>query len=373
MTYRVRRRKGSLGPPGPHPALRNYFGEEFIPFGTSKGWNRGWRIIGALEETAMDLETRIYRLINEKRPKWLAHRPPAIYVDPLIRDPEFSLGCFLIGPTQALALPHVVVFTAEEWLATQLVEIILDSKILRDYALWKCRHLPPSLTDTKRQLSNLLDSAFFSHSPLTQTQKKMYLDSSWPRPPSGDQTVVDDSVNFDSYFEFLKQERNPAVAEDHAFAKFDDFFFILSVLKGYWTQSLEQVIDVIQTERPGLAITLSKLVHSIELVVRLWLLMDIRNRMPSNPYQLQTSIPWHDSSSLSSVLETYITSHQHSWDGVIAKFPGYFNLYDMKRIGGIKVEWTNNLTLHLTMKGPVLYIFHGVSILRRICESASTS
>ncbi|KAI3335415.1 hypothetical protein F4824DRAFT_489607 [Ustulina deusta] len=211
---------------------------------------------------------------------------------------------------------------------------------------------PPSGT-------SLHASQFFSSDPLSQDEKETFLDQLWPR-----------MSDFDFYFSFVDQERNPAAAEDHAITKFDDLFFIVSILQKHHSLEFGQIVTAIQNRRPDLPITSPKFSHSIELVVRLWLMMNIRNRMPSDLYQLQTSIPWHDNSSLSSVLTTHITRHQCDQGG---KFSEYFNFYDMKRIGGIRVEWTNNLTLHLTMKGSLIYVFHGVSILKRMRESTSTS
>ncbi|KAI1296112.1 hypothetical protein F5Y03DRAFT_296683 [Xylaria venustula] len=213
------------------------------------------------------------------------------------------------------------------------------------------------------------ESHFFSFDPLSQVEKKAFLDQLWPT-PSVHQTTMDRTVDFECYFQFLEQERNPKSAQDHAIVTFADLFFIVHVLQNNHSWEFGQVVAAIQDRRPDLSVASPKFSNSIELAARLWLMMNIRNRMPSDLYQLQTSIPWHDSSSLRSVLATHITRHQ--CDQTV-KFSEYLNFHDMKMIGGIKVEWTNNLTLHLTMKGPVVYVFHGVSILKRMRRSPSTT
>lgn len=210
-------------------------------------------------------------------------------------------------------------------------------------------------------------SQFFSVDPLSQEEKKIFLDQVWPT-SAAPKTTASKTLHFDAYFAFLNQERNSAVAADHAITNYDDLFFIVSILQNHGALEFRQVIETIQYSRPSLAATPSKLTCSIELVLRLWLMINIRNRMPTNIYQLQTSLPWQDNSSLSTVLAKHITRRTYDQS---AKFSEYLNFYDMNRIGGFRVEWTNNLALHLTMKGSFVYVFHGVSVLKRMRESAA--
>ncbi|KAI1366708.1 hypothetical protein F5Y08DRAFT_124694 [Xylaria arbuscula] len=354
--------------PKTEPTYENCFGKEYFRFFLYSCSTEvtGWSIIRNLELTALDLATICHELLSEQRQKWQTQRPSG---SPY--HAEWSLKCLLMGPRRSQASPHVVIFTTDASLGEKIIDIIRKSGLFKDFPGWTCISLWSSIID-RTTVSNLFNSPFFSLTPLTQSQRHIYLDMLWPKTSS--YTLIDDArvTEQDAYFDYIDQERNPAAAQDHVFAKFDDFFFIVSVLKGYWSQSLEQVVHAIRDQRPGLAIAPSKLSFSIELAVRLWLLMDTRIRMPYNPYQLQTAIPWHDRSSLSLVQKTYITPHRRIWDGVIARFPEHFNLDDIRRISGIRVEWTNNLTLHLTMKGRVVYIFHGVSILQWIHESVSS-
>lgn len=198
-----------------------------------------------------------------------------------------------------------------------------------------------------------------------------YLDQVWPRPPTQQTAVKPTNVgDFDSYFEFFTQERNIAATTESAVESYEDLLFIIKILQNHGPLELRQIIATIENGRPALAGKVTKLSHCIELAIRLWLMVNIRIIAPSDIFQHQTSIPWQDGDSLSKALASQFKHHRVDQT---AKFSEFMNLYDMKRIGGIRIEWTNNLALHLTMKGSLIYIFHGVAVLKRMIDSGSST
>lgn len=55
--------------------------------------------------------------------------------------------------------------------------------------------------------------------------------------------------------------------------------------------------------------------------------------------------------------------------GAWRKFPHHLNADDLRKIGGFQIQWTDDLMSHLTLRGPVVYLFHHVSVLRRMRKS----
>ena len=108
-----------------------------------------------------------------------------------------------------------------------------------------------------------------------------------------------------------------------------------------------------------------KLSNSIELAVRLWLMVDIQNVKPGAYQTLHTAWPWPDASSLIDVVQSLRTQAS---PGVVAmrKFPEVFNAFDMKRMGGFEIRWTDNLSDHLCLDRKVIWLYYHVSVLMRM-------
>ncbi|KAI3335414.1 hypothetical protein F4824DRAFT_156344 [Ustulina deusta] len=128
------------------PSHLNCFGDECFRLSTSFSKIIGWRIIGDLRATALDLQNTFLRLINEKRP-YSQDRRPKNYSSPF-HAPTYSLESFLIGPDQSHASPHLTIVAAEEWVAARLKVVITGSKILKNFSRWGCFKLPASITVT---------------------------------------------------------------------------------------------------------------------------------------------------------------------------------------------------------------------------------
>ncbi|KAH8895399.1 hypothetical protein GQ53DRAFT_839036 [Thozetella sp. PMI_491] len=188
----------------------------------------------------------------------------------------------------------------------------------------------------------------------------------WPKDASVAGTT-ESILDLSPYFDYVRHECNPAFQQQYAVATFEEIIFIIDMLRGNPTVTFRELQKLIQAARP--ALELRGLACSIELAVRLWLMLNARNIMPSNTYQLQTSVPWPDDASLQSVLIQHFAPQSDISSGT---FSGHLNFHDMKSIAGIRVEWTNNLAMHLAIKGSIIYVFHCVSVLRWMRESPTT-
>lgn len=217
-----------------------------------------------------------------------------------------------------------------------------------------------------QQQSPLLARCFDTCLPPLET-KERFVQELWPGPPGATQ-ATESITDLNPYFDHIRHECNPTFEQRYTISSFKDAIFVINTLRGSPTATFADIQASIQRARPQM--TPPGLSISIELAVRLWLMSNVRNVMPADLNQLQTSVPWPDDSSLQHVLQKHFTEQTNTSRG---KFSEYLNFHDMKTIAGIRVEWTNNLAFHLTMKGSVIYVFHCVSALRRMRESPSTT
>ena len=210
-----------------------------------------------------------------------------------------------------------------------------------------------------------LAAPFFALEPLPASTRQEFVQELWPQRST---TQKESLIDFDSYFKFMQQERDPELAHCHAVETLQDVLFIISYIRTHQTATFADASSQIQSRKPNSS--LLEVSRSIELAVRLWLMLNVRNLMPTDLYQLETSIPWPDEHSIKSVLEQQFTPRP---SGISAMFPEYLNASDMGKIAGFRIEWTNSLSSHLTIKGSVIYVFHNVSALRRMRESLADS
>ncbi|KAI0509162.1 hypothetical protein F5B22DRAFT_362296 [Xylaria bambusicola] len=130
------------------PAHENCFGDESFRLTCSTFTKDivGWRITGDLRATSLLLQDTVCRLLNEKRSHWITCRPKT--QSTLFCDTGYAIECFLIGPNQSHASPHVTIHSAQKWVATELRRAIIDSNILKNFARWGCIKLPHHIKPT---------------------------------------------------------------------------------------------------------------------------------------------------------------------------------------------------------------------------------
>jgi hypothetical protein len=105
--------------------------------------------------------------------------------------------------------------------------------------------------------------------------------------------------------------------------------------------------------------------NSVDLAARLYLMMSIGD----NKYAFSsgTSETW-DEGNLKDFLSLYFNDPQRLSNSGI-KFEKSFNAYNLGRIAGIRVKWTNNLMDHLRMidaDDRTVEVFHHVSFLKHV-------
>jgi hypothetical protein len=218
--------------------------------------------------------------------------------------------------------------------------------------------------------SPILQLPIFSSDVLSDDVRETLLDKLWPlavhtlHPP---QSLND----FEAYLRLFSQECRPAFRDQHAIESYGDMFFILEIVRGNPVATLAQLRALIANANASLAADEQKLSTSIELVVRLWFMINIRITMPSWPHLPYTSIPWPDNQSLAAVLHSRVSQPSTTQLTTQGNFFEYFNVFDMRRMAGFRVQWTNDLLDHLVVKGSSVYLYYHVSVLKRLEDSAS--
>jgi hypothetical protein len=224
--------------------------------------------------------------------------------------------------------------------------------------------------------STILDNSCFSRNPVSPEGRQVLLDKLWPPNATPSHDNVDD---FRAYFNFLQQECDPAFQQSNAIQSYADLAYVLGIVKGNADATMSDLRQTLMNVQPSLGRDETKLSASIELVVRLWLTVNIRNLMPNDRICLQSFLPWPDSLSLMEVLRRWIDQSQTqaqlqppvSRSPLRDEIPDVLNVCDLKQTFGYRIQWTNDLTNHLAMNGSVIYLYHHVSVLKRIRNSVS--
>jgi hypothetical protein len=237
------------------------------------------------------------------------------------------------------------------------------------------RGISPPMTTIASE-STSLDNPCFSHKPVSPEGRQVLINKLWPPNATSDHDNVED---FEAYFNFLQQECDPVSQKSNAIQSYADLAYVLGIVKGNADATMSELRQTIINVQPSLGRDETKLSASIELVVRLWLTVNIRNLMPNDRICLQSFLPWPDSLSLTEVLQRWTDQSQTqaqlqppvSRSSLRDELPDVLNVCDLKQTFGYKIQWTNDLTNHLAMNGSVIYLYHHVSVLRRIRSSAS--
>ncbi|KAJ6442558.1 class I glutamine amidotransferase-like protein [Purpureocillium lavendulum] len=236
---------------------------------------------------------------------------------------------------------------------------------------------------------SVLQQAIFSSQPPSPDVKEALLQHLWPvpKPATGphapDPTTTTPHANaddLDAWFAYLHHECRPPLATHHAMQTFADMFLIAACLRDNPGTSLAGVQSLVAAADAALASDPRKLVASVELVVRLWLAVSVRGLMPASRHDLEVSLPWPETQSLADVLHAHLcpppTASRPTMTTTTTateSFPRQLNVVNMKRIAGFRVIWTNNLVEHLAVRGSSVYLFHQVSVLKRIKATAAAA
>ncbi|TQV93186.1 hypothetical protein IF1G_07764 [Cordyceps javanica] len=107
----------------------------------------------------------------------------------------------------------------------------------------------------------------------------------------------------------------------------------------------------------------------LELVARLWLMINVRTEI--SVYSIDSSVPWPLHCGIADVIKDGLGYGRFLSQGEPRqRFPKDFTLNNLECIGGFKICWTNNILEHLALReSDCIYIFYHVSILRWMEES----
>ncbi|KAH8886947.1 hypothetical protein GQ53DRAFT_844510 [Thozetella sp. PMI_491] len=212
--------------------------------------------------------------------------------------------------------------------------------------------------------SVLLQTPVFSQTTLAPELKEALIGWLWPQ--SGNQPHPHSVGDFDAYFTYFQQQCGQGFREQHAMQSFSDLVLILDTIRNSPSASLVDIRSLVGDAKTALATDERKLSASIELAVRLWLMVNVRILMPTHRHDLEISIPWPDSQSLLDILRLHISQPSDPSLSTTDNFSTYFNTVDMRNIVNFRVLWTSNLAEHLSVRGPHIYIFHQVSALKSL-------
>ena len=162
----------------------------------------------------------------------------------------------------------------------------------------------------------------------------------------------------------IGQCRDQEVA-DHCAKTQVDIIDIVHHVRSNVSSSLSDLRDSLRHIHNRFPSDAVKLSNSIELAVRLWLMIDIQN-VKAGAYQtLDRAWPWPETSSLVEVVQSLRRRAPH---GFVAtqQLPEVFNAFDMKRMAGFEIRWTDNLSNHLCIDEKVIWLYYHVSVLMRM-------
>ncbi|KAI0514668.1 hypothetical protein F5B22DRAFT_226550 [Xylaria bambusicola] len=204
---------------------------------------------------------------------------------------------------------------------------------------------------------NPLLVGFFNDDATLDTQNR-FVNELWPQ----SSTCVE-NIMVDAYFNLVRDEKQWANIQHHAVKTYQDIISIVGIVRTHLDLPLQEIASLVSQEVSTFGQDLSKISTSIELAVRLWLMSSIHNRITLDQSILETPLPWADDRSLKSVITDYVNKPS---DKAVGRFPKSMNIGDMNRMAGFQFKWTSNLSYHLILKDSTIYLFHNVSVLKRM-------
>ena len=194
--------------------------------------------------------------------------------------------------------------------------------------------------------------------------RRIFIDAFWPLY----QGSTDDLDNFRAYFAFVEWECENSIPSAHAATTLADLLEILNVVKANPAVRMSELRQKVRDSNPSFGKVTNdvKISASIELVVRLCFMINVRNIMPAESFTLRTALPWPDSASLQDIIQNWQKQVCPAQQPTRLNFP---SIPELEKIAGFTIRWTNDLANHLEVDNRTLYVFHHVTVLRRIRES----
>lgn len=190
---------------------------------------------------------------------------------------------------------------------------------------------------------------------------KKIVSNLWPCSPSS--SMSEDALR--AYFYYCRDQCAIEDPSAHSAICQDDVKNLVTQINQNPTSSKSALREIMRQVYPHLDGDAAKLSNSIELAARLWLMMNVRTPSELGAKTLETTLPWPDDASLVEILGRCFTTSTTAPTKTNQKFLRILNIYNLEKIGGFRIEWTDNLIDHLRLKEKnTLCIFYHVSVLR---------
>jgi hypothetical protein len=171
--------------------------------------------------------------------------------------------------------------------------------------------------------------------------------SLWPRQPTTESELVD--LDWDPYFLYYAQECAQALQERGRFVSVRQHGDVITIVQRI--EELQNKEEIIKASRPRMTKQRSpeetdRMVDgSVNLAARLLGMMDV-GALP-NAYSGRKPLQWSTGSLKECVKSYFDVAPRCHHDGM--KLDKSFTAYNLRRISGLEVVWTNNLCDHLRL------------------------
>ena len=111
--------------------------------------------------------------------------------------------------------------------------------------------------------------------------------------------------------------------------------------------------------------------NSIFLAVRLWLMLNVGSSAILTLFPGRSSPEWTDDQSLDNFIDSCFPASD--WGPRLSQWPFSLNIYNLERVGGFEIVWTDHLADHLYLNEDLgtISIYHHVQVLRGVLQAKS--
>lgn len=156
---------------------------------------------------------------------------------------------------------------------------------------------------------------------------------------------------------------------EHIISSIIELKTVARIINDNPTLKKTELIQRLQSTLPNLKDDDTMVINSLELVARLFLMFNIQPTSSVTVQSLSTSVPWPDTRSLADVLHSWFPQRPCPQTSQVKKHIRILNVYNLEKIGGFSIQWTDNLAEHLMFEDNTIYLFHHVSLLYCMKES----
>ena len=202
---------------------------------------------------------------------------------------------------------------------------------------------------------------FSPTSTLSKAVQKSLITNLWPSNQAS--TNADD--DFDVYFVYYSEQCRTQNQTDNVEETHVDIVDIAQHIDSNAASSLNDLRTSLHHACPRFPNEPAGLSNPIELVARLWLMINVQNTRPGRYRTLHAAWPWPDASSLIDVVQGLRTQAPPGATST-QRFADELNCFEVERIGGFRIKWTEALSYQLHLEGKVIYLYYHVSVLKRM-------